>query len=102
MKKCCFVKFLRKNNEALGGFEYVVVKNVQQNDDHSELVGSFQIHNKVDLVDFDDIDSNTNLIIAFDVTDTTELFKSKLKLFIDSVNCKALFFDFSTRRLEMS
>jgi hypothetical protein len=96
MKKCCFVKFLRKNNTLLGGFEYVVVKNIQPSTDHSELPSSFHMHQKVDLVNFDDMDSNTNLIIAFDVTDTTELFKTKLKLFIDSVNCKALFFDFST------
>jgi hypothetical protein len=96
MKKCCFVKFLRKNNIISGGFEYIVVKNIQPMDDHSELVSSFHVHQKVDLVNFDDIDSNTNLIIAFDVTDTTELFKNKLKLFIDSVNCKSLFFDFST------
>ena len=94
MKKCCFVKFLRKH--APLGFEYEVVKDIQPNDDHSELVSSLTIYNKIDLIKFDDIDSNTNLIITIDVVDVTGLFLSKLKFFIDTLNCKSIFFDFST------
>ena len=97
MKKCCFVKFLRKHTP--DGFLYEVVKDIQPNDDHSELVSSLTIYNKIDLIKFDDIDSNTNLIITIDVVDVTDLFLTKLKLFIDSVNCKSIFFDFSTKRL---
>ena len=91
MKKCCFVKFLRKLTP--DGFLYEVVKDIQPNDDHSELVSSLSIYNKIDLIRFDDIDSNTNLIITIDVVDVTDLFLTKLKLFIDSVNCKSIFFN---------
>ena len=84
MKKCCFVKFLRKHTP--DGFLYEVVKDIQPNDDHSELVSSLTIYNKIDLIRFDDIDSNTNLIITIDVVDVTDLFLIKLKLFIDSIN----------------
>jgi len=94
MKKCCFVKFLRKLTP--DGFLYEVVKDIQPNNDHSELVSSLTIYNKIDLIRFDDIDSNTNLVITIDVVDVTDLFLTKLKLFIDSINCKSIFFDFST------
>ena len=76
MKKCCFVKFLRKHTP--DGFLYEVVKDIQPNDDHSELVSSLSIYNKIDLIRFDDIDSNTNLIITIDVVDVTDLFLTKL------------------------
>jgi hypothetical protein len=96
MKKCCFVKFLRKNNTLFGGFEYFVEKNIQISTDHSELPSSFHMHQKVDLVNFDEIDSNTNVIIAIGCVDITDAFKIEFKKFVDSLNCKAIFVDFAT------
>lgn len=94
MKKCSFVKFLRKHTPI--GFEYEVITNVKVNDDFSELPGSLFKYAKIDFISFNEIDSETNVVIAFDVIDVTPLFEERLKTFINTLNCKSIFFDFST------
>ena len=80
MKKCCFIKFLRKLNPEFG-FEYVIEKDVLPGDSFCELPGSLNQFNKIEFIKFDDLNSDVNLIIAFNVFDVTELFKSEFKKF---------------------
>lgn len=94
MKKCCFVKFLRKNTTI--GFDYEVIYDVRINDTFSELPSSLSHYTKIEFVSFENLDNETNVIIAFDVVDVTPLFEEKLKTFVDSLNCKSIFFDFAT------
>jgi hypothetical protein len=94
MKKCCFVKFLRRN--FANGFQYEVVSDVMPGDAFCELPGSLVQYSKIDFQKFSDLDSETNLFIAFDHVDVTDLFKTEIKKFVDSVNCKAIWYDFST------
>ena len=95
MKKCCFIKFLRKLNSEFG-FEYVIEKDVLPGDSFCELPGSLNQFNKIEFIKFDDLNSDVNLIIAFNVFDVTELFKSEFKKFVDNINCKAIFIDSAT------
>jgi len=94
MKKCSFVKFIRKHT--LLEFEYEVIKDVQINSAFSELPGSLFKYTKIEFIPFDRIDSETNIIITFDVVDVTPMFEKKIQAFVNSLNCKSIFFDFST------
>lgn len=94
MKKCCFVKFVRKY--ASDGFDYEVIYDVKVNDSFSELPSSLNNYTKIEFIPFNEMDNDTNLVITFDVIDITPLFEEKLQLFLNSLNCKKIFFDFAT------
>jgi|694.fasta_scaffold132874_2 hypothetical protein len=94
MKKCAFVKFIRKyENEK---FEYEVIKNTQKTDSFSELRNSLEEFTNIQIVNFENIDEFTSIFISFDVVDVTTLFLNKLEDFIKTFNCKNIFFDFAT------
>jgi hypothetical protein len=94
MKKCCFIKILRKNKN--GVFNYDVVKNINKMDSFTELLNSLNETTAIDIVNFDECDINTSLIISFDGIDITDLFKEFLSSFLSKLVCKKIFFDFST------
>lgn len=94
MKKCCFVKFIRKyeNDE----FSYEIVKNQKPTDSFTELMNSLTEFTKLEVVDFEYLGIDTSLIISFDVIDNTPLFKESLQNFLKTKEFKKVFFDFAT------
>jgi len=94
MKKCCFVKILRKNIN--GQFYYDVIKNFSKTDSFTELPNSLWEFSNVEFVSLDECDSNTSIILTFDVVDVTPLFADFLQNFLKTVNCKKVFFDFAS------
>jgi hypothetical protein len=96
MKKCSFVKFIRVHDKLLGGFNYQFIKDVELGGSFSEIPTSMHEFLGITFTKFDDIDSNTNVIIAIDCVDITDGFKIQFKKFVDSLNCKAIFVDFAT------
>jgi len=90
MKKCCFVKFIRKyeNDE----FSYEIVKNQKPTDSFTELMNSLTEFTKLEVVDFEYLGIDTSLIISFDVIDNTPLFKESLQNFLKTKEFKKVFF----------
>ena len=88
MKKCSFVKFIRKyeNNE----FLYEVVKNQKPHDSFTELMNSLTEFTKIEVVDFEYLGTDTSLIVSFDVVDITSLFKEQLHNFLKTIQFKKL------------
>jgi hypothetical protein len=94
MKKCSFVKFLRKWSGEK--FEYSFLKNSKCGQEFSELICALTEYTKIENVDFHNIDSSTSVIISIQTVHSTDEYLYNLKNFINSLNCKNIFFDLST------
>ncbi len=94
MKKCSFVKFLRKWTE--DGFKYNFLKNVKCGQEFSELVNALTKYTDIENVDFDNIDSSTSVVITIQTVHATDEYLYHLRNFINELNCKNIFFDLST------
>lgn len=90
MKKCVFISIIRKNNS------YNILYDIKPRQPFSELVDSLNSFEKIDIVNFIDLNSDVNLFIAFDCVDVNENFTDFLYQFLKPLNCKSVFIDFST------
>ena len=91
MKKLCFVHY-RKNNDST-----YYIKNATPQSDFNELIGSFLLFTKFDLVDFNNIDSETTLFVSIQSLDfSSPIFLETLKNLLLKVKFKKIFFDFAT------
>lgn len=94
MKKCSFVKFLRKSSGE--GFEYTFLKNIKYGESFSELINALTDYANVQNVNFEDIDSSTSVIITIQTVDSSDEYQESIRKFVNSLNCKNVFFDIAT------
>lgn len=94
MKKCCFIKILRKYED--DKFSYEVIKNDKAYESFNELPNSLNEFTKIEIVSFEECNADVSLIISFDVIDVTPMFKEFLQKFLKETNFKKVFFDFAT------
>jgi len=94
MKKCCFIKVIRKYDS--NKFYYELIKNEEAYNSFSELYNCLKKYSKVEIVSFEDCNYDTPLFISFDVVDTTQLFNEYLYTLLKQIKFKKVFFDFST------
>jgi hypothetical protein len=94
MKKCCFIKIIRKYES--DNFSYKIIKNEEAYESFSELFNSLNEFCKIEIVSFEDCDYDTSLFISFDVVDVTPLFKEFMHPFLKEKKFKKVFFDFAT------
>lgn len=91
MKKLCFIHY-RKNND---GNYYI--KDAKPQSDFNELIGSFCLFTKFDLINFDSIDSETTLFISIQSLDfSIPKFLEVLKTLLLDKKFKKVFFDFAS------
>ncbi len=91
MKKLCFVHY-RKNND-----NTYYIKNATPKSDFNELIGSFLLFTKFDLVEYESIDSSVTLFVSIQSVDfSVPAFLETLKIELSKINCKKIFFDFAT------
>jgi len=92
MKKFCFVH-LKKTNSLE---RYKIIPGSFESN-FNELIKSFDLFTKFELVNLDSIDLNTSLFISFESFDSPEMgMHDFLNSFIKSISLKNVFFDFST------
>jgi hypothetical protein len=72
MKRCTFISVIRKYNGAQ--WVYDVVYDIKPNQPFSELVGSLNKFEKIEIVDFKNLESDVNLFVSFFCVDTDRLF----------------------------
>jgi hypothetical protein len=94
MKKCAFISIIRK--PSILGITYDIIYDVKPRQAFSELVDSLYEFEKIEIVDFKNLQSDVNLFIAFDCVDVNEYFNAYLSEFLKPLNCKSVFIDFST------
>lgn len=92
MKKFCFVHL--KRTDGLNRYEIIPVS---LHPDFNELISSFKLFTKFELVELDSIDSNTSLFITFQSLDSNELGQYDfINSFLKSISLKNVFFDLSS------
>jgi hypothetical protein len=92
MKKFCFV-YLKRTND-LKRYEIIPAS---LHPDFDELISSFKLFTKFELVELDSIDSNTSLFITFQSLDSNELGQYDfINSFLKSISLKNVFFDLSS------
>ena len=92
MKKFCFVHL--KRTDGLNRYEIIPVS---LHPDFNELISSFKLFTKFELVELDSIDSNTSLFITFQSVDSNELGQYDfINSFLKSIPLKNVFFDLSS------
>lgn len=94
MKKCTFISVVRKYNSAQ--WVYDVVYDIKPNQPFSELVGSLNKFEKIEIVDFKNLQSDVNLFVSFFCVDTDDYFKTFVLELLKPLVCKSIFIDFST------
>ena len=72
MKRCSFISIIRKYNQNEIGYTYDIVYDTKPNGEFSELVGSLNKFEKIEIVDFKDLQSDVNLFISFFCMDSGE------------------------------
>lgn len=92
MKKFCFV-YLKRTND-LKRYEIIPAS---LHPDFDELISSFKLFTKFELVELDSIDSTTSLFITFQSFDSNEFGQYDfINSFLKSISLKNVFFDLST------
>lgn len=94
MKKCAFISILRR--PSLLGITYELIYDIRPRQAFCELVESLHQFEKIEIVNFADLQSDVNLFISFDVCDVNEYFNEYISTFLKPLNFKSVFFDFST------
>ena len=88
MKKICFIHY-RKNND---GTYYI--KDATPKSDFNELIGSFTLFTKFELISFESIDKNTALFISIQSLDfSMPKFLETLKNILLKTSFKKVFFE---------
>lgn len=91
MKKLCFVHY-RKDNEG----KYYIKDSTPQSD-FNELIGSFCLFTKFDLIKFESLDLDTSLFVSIQSLDfSITNFLETLKQLLLNKKFKKVFFDFAT------
>lgn len=96
MKKCAFISIVRRYNQTDINYTYEVVYDIRPNGEFPELVGSLNRFEKIEIVDFKDLDSDVNLFISFFCMDGGDYFNTFVSELLKPINCKNLFFDFAS------
>ena len=92
MKKFCFVYLKRTNS--LERYEIIPAS---LHPDFDELISSFKLFTKFELVELDSIDSNTSLFITFQSVDSNQMGQYDfINSFLKSIPLKNVFFDLSS------
>jgi hypothetical protein len=92
MKKFCFVYLKRTNS--LERYEIIPAS---LHTDFDELISSFKLFTKFELVELDSIDSNTSLFITFQSIDSNQMGQYDfINSFLKSIPLKNVFFDLSS------
>ena len=96
MKRCSFISIIRKYNQNDIGYTYDIVYDTKPNGEFSELVGSLNKFEKIEIVDFKDLQSDVNLFISFFCMDSGDYFNTFVSELLKPINCKGLFLDFAS------
>ena len=96
MKRCSFISIVRKYNQNDIGYTYNIIYDIKPTHSFSELVSSLNKFEKIEIVDFKDLQSDVNLFISFFCIDTSDYFSTFLSELIKPLNCKSVFIDFAT------
>jgi hypothetical protein len=96
MKRCSFISIVRKYNQNDIGYTYNIVYDIKPNGEFSELVGSLNKFEKIEIVDFKNLQSDVNLFISFFCMDRGDYFNTIISELFESINCKTLFLDFAS------
>jgi hypothetical protein len=92
MKKFCFVYLKRTNS--LERYEIIPAS---LHPDFDELISSFKLFTKFELIDLNSIDSTTSLFITFESFDSNEMCQYDfINSFLKSISLKNVFFDLSS------
>lgn len=92
MKKFCFVHLKTSND--LERYKILPISSYPHN---NELVSSFQLFTKFELIDLDAIDSTTSLFISIDIFDSNQNgLHDFINSFLKSISLKNVFFDLSS------
>lgn len=96
MKRCSFISIVRKYNQNDIGYTYNIIYDIKPNGEFSELVGSLNKFEKIEIVDFKDLQSDVNLFISFFCMDSGDYFNTFVSELLKPINCKTLFIDFAS------
>ena len=96
MKRCAFISIIRKYNQNDSGYTYGITYDIKPNGEFSELVGSLNKFEKIEIVDFKDLQSDVNLFISFFCMDSGDYFNTFISELLKPINCKTLFLDFAS------
>jgi len=96
MKRCSFISIVRKYNQNDIGYTYNIIYDIKPNGEFSELVGSLNKFEKIEIVDFKDLESDVNLFISFFCMDSGDYFNTFVSELLKPINCKTLFIDFAS------
>lgn len=92
MKKFCFVYLKRTNS--LERYEIIPAS---LHPDFDELISSFKLFTKFELIDLESIDSKTSLFITFESFDSNQMGQYDfINSFLKSISLKNVFFDLSS------
>jgi hypothetical protein len=94
MKKCTFISVVRKYKD--NQWAYDIVYDIKPNHSFSELVSSLNAFEKIEIVDFKNLQSDVNLFISFFCLDVSDYFNTFVSELIKPLNCKSVFIDFAT------
>ena len=94
MKKCTFISVVRKYKDSQ--WTYDIVYDIKPNHSFSELVSSLNEFEKIEIVDFKNLQSDVNLFISFFCVDVSDYFNTFISELIKPLNCKSVFIDFAT------